>query len=493
MTTLTPCQPHRPRLDVPHKLRFGPDSNMSALPQPLAHTLLELLGDSRLLTDPGALAHYGRDWTRFAEPAPSAVALPETVEEVQAIVRAAREHGVAIVPSGGRTGLSGGAVAARGELVVALDRMNRILETNTIDRSITCQAGVVTEAIQNHAKEHGLIYPVDFASSGSSQIGGNIATNAGGIQVIRYGMTRNWVRGLKVVTGTGDVLDLNRGLVKNNTGLDLRHLMVGSEGILGIIVEATLGLAAPPQDPSVVVLGLPSMEAIMEVLEAFQARLDLLAYEFFSELALAKVVEHQQLQRPFATQTPFYALLEFERSRPDTDDTVMAVVEQCMEQGWVEDAVLSQSVGQARSLWRLREDISETLARWTPYKNDIATTVAQVPTFLRAVDDIVAARYPDLEVVWYGHIGDGNLHLNILKPDDVSIPDFQERCKAVSGELFGTIERLGGSVSAEHGVGLLKKDFLGYTRSATEIALMRSIKRAFDPDNILNPGKVFDS
>jgi len=462
------------------------------LPELSAH-LFTLLGEQRFLTDADSLQHYGRDCTRFADPAPCAVVLPETVEEVQAIVRAARAAGVAIVPSGGRTGLSGGAVASNGELVMALDRMNKVLEVNTVDRSLRCQAGTITEVIQNTAIDHDLIYPVDFASSVSSQIGGNIATNAGGIQVIRYGMTRDWVSGLKVVTGTGELLDLNRGLMKNNTGFDLRHLIAGSEGTLGIIVEATLQLTQPATNPQVIVLGLPSMDAIMAVLQAFQAKLPLLAYEFFSELALQKVVEHQGLKRPFEGITPFYALLEYEHLGHDTDDAVMAIVETCMTEGWVEDAVLSQSEAQRRGLWRLREDISETIARWTPYKNDISTTVARVPGFLAKVDAIVAARYPDLEVVWFGHIGDGNLHLNILKPEDVSVADFQMRCKQVSSEIFTAIQEMGGSVSAEHGVGLLKKDFLHYSRAEEEIAIMRGIKNVFDPDNIMNPGKIFDA
>lgn len=464
--------------------------SMTTLPPDFTADIHRLLGDQRFLTDADSLQHYGRDWTRFAQPAPSAITLPETVEEVQAIVKAARRSGVSLVPSGGRTGLSGGAVASNGEVVVALDRMNRVLEVNRTDRSLRCQAGAITETIQNAATDNQLMYPVDFASSGSSQIGGNIATNAGGIQVIRYGMTREWVSGLTVITGTGEKLELNRGLIKNNTGLDLRHLFIGSEGILGIIVEATLQLTSPPKNPQVIVLGLPSMEAIMAVLNAFQERMDLLAYEFFSELALSKVVEHQQLQRPFDAVTPYYALLEYEHLGDESDAAIMAVVEHCMTEGWVEDAVLSQSEAQRRSLWRLREDISETISRWTPYKNDIATTVAQVPEFLNRVDNIVAQRYPDLEVVWFGHIGDGNLHLNILKPDDVSVADFQVRCKAVSGEIFAAIQEMGGSVSAEHGVGLLKKDFLTFSRSSEEITLMRGIKQVFDPDNIMNPGKV---
>lgn len=465
---------------------------MPTLPVAAVDALTDLLGASRLLTDGDALERYGRDWTRFAKPQPAAVALPESIEEVQALVRIARAHQIALVPSGGRTGLSGGAMATAGELVIAMDRMNRVLAVNPTDRSLQCQAGAITEIVQQAAAQAGLHYPVDFASSGSSQIGGNIATNAGGIQVIRYGMTRDWVRGLKVVTGTGEILELNRGLLKNNTGLDFRHLFIGSEGILGLIVEATLGLTTPPKDPRVIVLGVPDMAAIMRVLETFQSDVDLLAYEFFSELALTKVVTHQGLQRPFTTATPFYALLEYEHADDASEAAIMTAVEQCMEQGWVEDAVISQSLAQAKSLWRLREDISETIARWTPYKNDISTTVSQVPEFLSRVDDIVARRYPDLDVIWFGHIGDGNLHLNILKPDDLPMAEFQTRCKTVSEEIFAVIEALGGSVSAEHGVGLLKKPFLEHSRSAAEIELMRGVKTVFDPDGIMNPGKVFD-
>ncbi len=462
-------------------------------PNPAAlNALRQLLGDQRLLEDAESLVHYGRDWTRYVDPAPTAIALPNSVEEVQAIIRLAREHRFALVPSGGRTGLSAGATAAHGELVVSMERMNRILDLNTVDRSITVEAGAITEAVQTAAEAADLRYPVDFASAGSSQIGGNIATNAGGIQVIRYGMTRDWVRGLKVVTGTGEVLELNKGLIKNNTGFDFRHLFIGSEGTLGMIVEATLGLCTPPADPRVVVLGVPDLAAIMKILQAFQQHMELLAFEFFSELALQKVVEHQGLKRPFESQTAYYALLEFEYQGEATDDVIADILEPLMAAGNVEDAVLSQSMAQSQSLWRLREDISETISRWTPYKNDISTRISAVPGFLESVDNIVADQYPDLEVVWFGHIGDGNLHLNILRPDDLPIDEFAARCKVVSKRIFEQIESMGGSISAEHGVGLLKKEFLHHSRSAAEIALMRGVKTLFDPDGIMNPGKVFD-
>ena len=453
--------------------------------------LSAVLAPEQVAVDPALLETYGQDWTRFTPPAPTAIVFPRDTADVVAIVECARRCQFTLVPSGGRTGLSGGACAANGEVVVSMDKMNAISPVNLMDRTVTAGAGAITQNIQQAARDADLFYPVDFASSGSSQIGGNIATNAGGINVIRYGMTREWVAGLTVVTGKGEVLELNKGLMKNNTGLDFRHLFIGSEGILGFITEATLKLTAPPKDPTVLVLGLSDMSAIMAVLDRIQSTTPLLAYEFFSELAVSKVVEHAGVARPFETRTPFYALVEFERENDMTDAHVFQAVEQCMEEGWVLDAVMSQSVAQAKALWRLREDISETISKWTPYKNDISSTVSKVPELLAAVDDVVHKNYPDWEVVWYGHIGDGNLHLNILKPENLQIEEFKERCNEVSTHIFDAIKTLGGSVSAEHGVGTLKAPYLDYSKSDSEIDAMRAIKAIFDPDSILNPGKVF--
>ncbi len=466
---------------------------MAAITNAVFNALEKIVGPGRVLTDADSLQRYGRDWTRVHTPNPAAIVLPDSIEQVQAIVRLAASEALAIVPSGGRTGLSAGAVACNGELVLALDRLNSIEDFNPVDRTVRCGAGVVTEQLQDYAAHRDLFYPVDFASSGSSQVGGNISTNAGGIKVIRHGMTRDWVAGLKLVTGTGELLDLNRGLVKNNAGYDLRQLVIGAEGTLGVVVEATMRLSRPPQELVVLVLGVPDMAAIMQVLCAYQGAMELSAFEFFSELALQKVIAHQDLQRPFETPAQYYALLEFEQRDAATLELAMSLFEECVEQGWVVDGVVSQNIGQARSLWRLREDISETISRWTPYKNDISTVISRVPAFLEEVEAVVNKSYPEFEIVWFGHIGDGNVHLNILKPDDLPMVDFQQRCGEVSKWVFDIVQRYEGSISAEHGVGLLKKDYLHYTRSALEVAIMRQIKKAFDPQGIMNPGKIFDS
>ncbi len=461
-------------------------------PEQIISSLKRLVDDGKVLTDPADLDAYGKDWTRQYAPRPLAIVLPKTTEQVQAIVRFANENQVALVPSGGRTGLSGGAVAANGEVVVAFDHMNRILDFNPSDRTVRCQAGVITEQLQNFAEENGLFYPVDFASAGSSQLGGNLSTKAGGIKVIRYGMSRDWVAGLKVVTGKGDILDLNLDLEKNNTGYDLRHLFIGAEGTLGFITEATMKLTRQPTNLTVMVLGLADLTNTMDVLQTFLKKVDLTAYEFFSHQAMSHVLAHGQVQAPFETEAPYYALLEFEAVSEQVMDEAMALFEQCVENGWVLDGVISQSGTQANNLWQLRERISESIAPRTPYKNDISVVVSRVPEFLTEIDQVVTEHYPDFEIIWFGHIGDGNLHLNILKPEDMAKEEFFDRCQQVNKWVFDIVQRHRGSVSAEHGVGLVKKDYLQYTRSPVEIEYLRALKQVFDPNGIMNPGKIFN-
>jgi FAD/FMN-containing dehydrogenase len=457
----------------------------------LIDELKTLLDPGKVLTDAASLDAYGKDWTKHFPPAPTAIAFPKTVEQVQAVVRWANARQVALTPSGGRTGLSAAAVAANGEVVVSFDYMNQVIEFNAVDRTVVCQPGVVTAQLQALAEEHGLYYPVDFASAGSSQLGGNIGTNAGGIKVIRYGMTRNWVAGLKVVTGKGDLLELNKDLIKNATGYDLRQLFIGAEGTLGFVVEATMRLDRAPKNLTAMVLGTSDFDSIMPVLHAFQSKLDLTAFEFFSDKALAKVMGRGDVPAPFESDCPFYALLEFEATTEEVSDDALALFEHCVEQGWVVDGVMSQSEQQLQNLWKLREYISETISHWTPYKNDISVTVSKVPAFLKEIDAIVGEFYPDFEIVWFGHIGDGNLHLNILKPENLGKDEFFAKCATVNKWVFETVQKYNGSISAEHGVGMTKRDYLTYSRSPVEIEYMKALKAVFDPNGIMNPGKIF--
>lgn len=443
-----------------------------------------------LSRDPATLQSHGRDWTRFSEAAPAVVCFPRSVEQVRSLVMAASKFGIALVPSGGRTGLSGGAMATNGEAVVSFDRMRQILDFNETDRTVTVQAGVVTAEIQAFAQQHSLFYPVSFASEGSSQVGGNIATNAGGIRVLRYGLTRDQVAGLKVVTGRGDVLELNRGLVKNASGYDLRHLFIGSEGTLGLIVEATLRLSAPPRPSRVLLLGLAGHSGVMQAFDRLRAKLKLSAFEFFTDRALHHVRQALGLPDPLGAECPVYVLAEFDCSDESQEASALSCYSAGIEQGWLIDGVLSQSDQQGRDLWRYREGISESIAHFPPYKNDLSVTVSRVPEYLERMNRLLADICPEYEIVWYGHIGDGNLHLNILKPPGESLPSFSQRCHTISRSICELTESMAGSISAEHGIGLLKRPWLTYSRSADEIDLMKGIKATFDPAGILNPGKL---
>jgi FAD/FMN-containing dehydrogenase len=345
-------------------------------------SLQHILPAARIHLDADTCERYGQDWTRYTTPQAAAIVFPVNIEEVQAVVRWANAQGVGIVPSGGRTGLSGGAVAARGEVVVSMDKMNRIDQFDPLTRTVRCQAGVVTAALQQFACAQGLYYPVDFASSGSSQIGGNIATNAGGIRVVRYGMTRDWIAGLTVVTGSGELLQCNLGLAKNNTGYDFRHLFIGSEGTLGLVVEATVKLCLPPPPTRVMLLAVPQLPDIMAVFHAFRSALTLQAFEFFSDLALTHVLAAEQATAPLAERQPFYVLLELEMVGSEDEELALQQFAHCIEQGWVADGVMAQSQQQAKALWRLREGISAAITPYTPYKNDISVVLSRLPDFV---------------------------------------------------------------------------------------------------------------
>jgi len=441
-------------------------------------------------TEKAVLESHGRDWTRFRTPDAAAVVFPRNADEVAKLVRLAMEHQIPLVPSGGRTGLSGGAIADAGEVVVSFDRMRRIIDFNAVDRTLTVEPGVVTQVIQDYASQRDLYYPVSFASEGSSQIGGNIATNAGGIRVLRYGLTRDQVVGLKVIDGHGTLIECNGGLVKNASGYDLRHLFIGSEGTLGLIVEATLRLTDPPLPSRVMLLAVSSLEAMMMVFRKFNDALSLTAFEFLSDAAMSYVRSGHGLPAAMDTESAYYALLEFDCADTSQEDMALEIFEVCLEEAYVQDGVISQSEAQAKDLWRYREGISEAITKYTPYKNDLSVRISEIPGYLDDLDQLARSSYPDFEVLWYGHFGDGNLHMNILKPADMSVQDFEKACGRVNPDVFALTRSHHGSISAEHGIGLLKQAYLSYTRSAADIERMRGIKAVFDPMNIMNPGKL---
>lgn len=452
-----------------------------------------LVGEAHFSTEDEVRAAYGRDWTRVHAPNPSAVAFVHSTEQVSRLLALAERHRIPVVPSGGRTGLAGGAVAAQGELVLSFDRMRRLYPVDVVARTVRVEAGAVTKAVHAHVEPHGLTWPVDFASSGSSQVGGNIATNAGGVRVVRYGLTRQWVIGLQVVLMGGRVLELNGALEKNNTGIDLRQVFIGSEGILGVVTEATLKLTHRPREGRVAFLGVRDLEAALAVFASARttAGLELLAFEYLTDLCLDAVLEENKLPAPLGERCPAYVLVELESSEDGQVEETW--LEGLLGDGLILDGVVAESHAQSQSLWGLRERISETLTkRGFVHKNDVSVPVSALIAFTRDMMEAFRTRYPDFQLYFFGHVGDGNLHVNVMKPEGLDREAFMERCKDTDVLLFELIRRHGGSISAEHGIGLLKKRFLSYSRTAEELRLFRELKRVFDPQGLLNPGKVFD-
>lgn len=448
-----------------------------------------------LQRDPDLLIAYGKDWTRVYAPAPTAVVFPRSTDEVARFLALCNAHQVAVVPSGGRTGLAGGAVAANGEVVLSLDKMRRMDPVCSVSRTVRVQAGAVTAAVHAHCAAAGLSWPIDFAATGTSQIGGNIATNAGGIRVVRYGLTRQWVLGLQVVTMDGSILDLNGALEKNNTGIDLRQLFIGSEGILGVITEATLKLAPLPAHTRVALLGIADVRAALRLLgSAHAARLSIMAFEYLTDVCMQVVLKHRGMQHPLSSPCPAYALVEIEG---DSESQTQAQLENWLEQVFAadlaHDGVMAQSQKDAQALWTLREGIGESLAHaGFIHKNDVALPVTQLADFVDGMQTALALHYPDCGTYVFGHVGDGNLHINVMKPEGMANEQFLSRCHQGDDIMFALVQQHQGSVSAEHGIGLLKKDALHFSRSPKEIALFRAIKHAFDSHGLLNPHKIFD-
>lgn len=450
--------------------------------------------ETQILTASADLQYFGKDVCQQYKASPSAILLPSTIEEVCACVKMANLHKISIVPSAGRTGYSAGATATNGEVILSLSKLNKIIDINTAERSMSVQAGVPLETVQNYAKEHGLLYPIDFTSRGSCLIGGTIATNAGGVRVIRHGLTRDWVLGLKVVTGSGELLELNGHLFKNQTGYDLRQLFIGSEGTLGIVVEATLKLTSLPNDARLAFCAFNRAEDALPTLVKLRAAgLVVELFEFLEDTGLELVLKHKSLPRPFQEKYACYAAIEIDAGRQNAREIFEEVLSDLIEQEIIADVVISESSKQYQDLMSLRELIGETANQhYTVHKNDISVAISDIPNFVARLKQLLKGEEESHQVIIFGHLGDGNLHVNILMPKDVDSKLFWQHCEELDHKIFSLVKEFKGSISAEHGVGLLKKDFLHYSRSAEEIALMRSLKKVFDPAGILNPGKIFD-
>lgn len=468
---------------------------------PAGESLLEALraivGPTHVLTGDG-LDAYEIDWRKRYRGRAFAVARPASAAEVAAVVRTCRSAGVAIVPQGGNTGLVGGGVpdASGSQLLLSLGRLRRIRTIDADNLTLTAEAGCVLQAVQAAADDHGLLFPLSLAAEGSCTIGGNLATNAGGTQVLRYGNARELCLGIEVVTPQGELWEGLSGLRKNNSGYDLRDLFIGSEGTLGVITAATLKLFPRPSAVVTALVACPSVQAAVGLLRLARKRLGagLTGFEVMERFALSLVERHlPHLPRPLPA-APWVALLEL--AGMDAEDVerarLSAVLASAMDTGLAGDAVLAESLAQSRALWHLRESIPLAQSEeGLNIKHDIALPVSAIPSFLARMAATLEQAVPGARIVCFGHLGDGNLHYNVQAPQGVPAGNFLAQHEPqVNALVFDEVLRLGGSFSAEHGIGALKREELARRGSPVALSLMHAVKQAIDPDGLMNPGRV---
>ena len=459
----------------------------------LTATLAGIVGQANVLAEAADLAPYLTDWRGRYKGAACCVVRPGSTAEVAAVVSACAAAGAPIVPQGGNTSLCGAATPddTGSAVVVSLGRLNRIVTVDASNDTISVEAGCTLAAVQEAARAAGRLFPLALAAQGSCQIGGNLSTNAGGVQVLRYGNTRELTLGLEVVLPDGNIWDGRRGLRKDSTGYDLKQLFIGAEGTLGIITGAVLKLFPLPKAQITCWLNAVSPAAAVDLLNSAKSAFDaqLTAFELISEASLALVLKHiPDTSRPTAPAS-WYILAEFSDAAP-------AAVEQWLagrlEAGAIADATIAHSGMQAKKLWALRENISEAQKiEGISIKHDIAVPVSRIPEFLAQADAALERAFPGIRVVAFGHVGDGNLHYNLSKPDAQENAAFIASQPAVNRIVHDAVHELNGSISAEHGIGQLKRLELLRYKSPVEIALMRSIKQALDTRGLMNPGKIF--
>jgi D-lactate dehydrogenase (cytochrome) len=456
------------------------------------------LGDAGCLTDPPAIEPYVVDFRRLYRGATPLVALPSSTAEVSAVLAICNELGIGVVPHGGNTSYCGGATphATGDEIVVALRRLNRIRELDAANCSLVAEAGCVLADVQRAAESIDRLFPLALGSEGSCQIGGNLSTNAGGLAAIKYGLARDLVLGLEVVLADGRVLDGLKSLRKDNTGYDLRHVFIGAEGTIGIITAASLKLRLRPRTIETLFLGVSEPAAALELLARLQIASgdDVTTFELVPRLAVELVCEYVDgVTDPLDAAYPWYVLCEVSSARDDATlrDAVELELAKALEDGLVADAILATSGTQREALWRLRESIPEAQRRaGASIKHDVAVPVASVPAFIARASAAALRVVPDARLVTYGHAGDGNLHFNLSVARGGDDARFLARGPEVEQAVFDVVREFGGSISAEHGIGQLKRAQLESYKSAVALDVMRRIKQALDPNGIMNPGKV---
>jgi FAD/FMN-containing dehydrogenase len=457
-----------------------------------------VLGTPHVITEPADMKPYLTDWRGRYTGHALAVLRPANAQEVASIVTLCAQEGVPVVPQGGNTGLVLGSVpdTTGNAVLLSLKRMNGIRAIDLTNNTITVEAGCILEEVQNVASRAGRLFPLSLAAEGSCTIGGNLATNAGGTAVLRYGNMRDLCLGLEVVTADGETWNGLRGLRKDNTGYDLRDLFIGAEGTLGVITAAVLKLFPQPKAQVTAMIGLRTPGDALRLLTMAQATCaaSLTGFELMSHFSLSLVTSHfPQMRLGFSEAHPQYVLLEISDSESEQHATGMleALVSDAMEQDILSDAIVASSIAQSKALWGLREHITlAQAAEGKHIKHDVSVPISSIAAFLEKTDVLLHEAFPGCRMVTFGHLGDGNLHYNVSAPENVLDEEFIQQQDAINHIVHDSTVQFGGSISAEHGLGMLKRDEIKRYKSPEELKLMSMIKRAFDPLNIMNPGKV---
>ena len=459
----------------------------------LIERLKAIVGPTGWVADAEALQPHVTEWRGVYEGSTPLLVRPSSTPEVSAIVRACAAEGVAIVPQGGNTSMCGGSVpdASGTQVILSLSRMKRVRGVDPANFSMEVEAGCILADAQDAARGVDRYLPLSLGAEGSCQVGGNIATNAGGINVLKYGTTRALVMGLEVVLADGRVLDTLRSLRKDNTGYDLKQLFIGSEGTLGIITAATLRLFPDPGERTTALVGIATSGSAVELLASLQQTLGdrIESFELVSGYVFGIVEKHiPDTRLPFDAPYPWYVLIEFSSDATAAGDALANEA----DSGRVLDAVIAKNDRESEELWRLRHSISEAERQeGKALKHDVSVPLSRMQEFLQRGDELLASLRPDLQLVAFGHVGDGNLHYNVVLPRDLPPEDWDTEGERITRAVYDLVSELGGSFSAEHGIGVSKKAWLAEYRAGTEFEVMQMVKETLDPANILNPGKLF--
>ncbi len=464
------------------------------LPPELIARFRAIVGDKYAVTETADIAPYVTEERGLFHGRSPLVLRPGSTAEVSAICKLATEHRIALVPQGGNTGLVGGQTPHHGEVVVSTRRLDKIRDIDAASNTMTCEAGVVLQIAQQKASEVDRLFPLSLGAEGSCTIGGNLSTNAGGTAALAYGVAREMALGLEVVLADGRVLNGLSKLKKDNTGYDLRNLFIGAEGTLGIITAATLKLFPKPRAVETAFVGLKSPADALKLLSISQSEAagSLTSFELLSDIAVDFSVRHGiDIRDPLGGPHRWYVLMELSSSRDDARAALELILAQGMDQDIVDDAVIAANLSQRSAFWKLRDEMSAAQKpEGGSIKHDISVPVASVPDFIEQANAAVVKLIPGSRPVPFGHLGDGNIHYNVSQPLEANTADFLGRWHDVNAVVFDIVLRMGGSISAEHGIGVLKRDELPDVKDKVAIELMRSIKAVLDPLGIMNPGKV---